>query len=128
MWIFPQGRQRAAHVRPLGFKPGLRLVAARAARHGAVVVPVGLAYPWRESSSPSIALRFGEAIDPATTTRGDLTALVEQRVAALVDDIHAGVDADARVAPGRPLVPPTRSNTEDGVGARVLRRLLGGTR
>jgi 1-acyl-sn-glycerol-3-phosphate acyltransferase len=92
LWIFPQGRQRAAHVRPLGFKAGLRLIAGRAQKHGAVVVPVAFSFPWRNAPGPSIVVRFGAPVDPATTVRDELTAVVETRVAALLDGIDVVVD------------------------------------
>jgi 1-acyl-sn-glycerol-3-phosphate acyltransferase len=118
LWIFPQGRQRAAHLRPLGFKPGLRLIASRARKHGAVVVPVALAYPWRQAPAPSVVVRFGAPIDPATTARDDLTMLVEARVAALLDDADGHLD-DGR-APGRLVVSSANGSAEHGLGARAL--------
>jgi 1-acyl-sn-glycerol-3-phosphate acyltransferase len=130
LWIFPQGRQRAAHLRPLGFKPGLRLIATRAARGGAVIVPVALAYPWREAAAPSIAVRFGDAIDPSATPREELVAVVEARVARMLDDMDALLDGprdDRRTppAPGQLLVAPRRTSSDDGLGARLLRRFFG---
>jgi 1-acyl-sn-glycerol-3-phosphate acyltransferase len=126
LWIFPQGRQRAAHVRPLGFKPGLRLIASRARKHGAVVVPVAIAYPWRNAPTPSIVVRLGAPIDPSTTARDDLTALVEARVAALLDDGDGVIDAGG--VPGATLVPSSTSNAEQGLGARVLAWFVGRSR
>jgi 1-acyl-sn-glycerol-3-phosphate acyltransferase len=126
LWIFPQGRQRAAHLRPLGFKPGLRLIASRARKHGAVVVPVALAYPWRQAPVPSVVVRLGLPIEPETTSRDDLTALVEARVTALLDDVDGVVDAGE--PPGRVLVPSSTASAEHGLGARALAWIAGRTR
>jgi 1-acyl-sn-glycerol-3-phosphate acyltransferase len=131
LWIFPQGRQRGAHRRPLGFKPGLRLIATRAQRHGAVIVPVALAFPWRKAPAPSIVVRFGDPLEPSATTREDLTGAVERRVAALLDGVDAALDPDDETdsstppPPGHPLVPARGDNAAEGVGARLLGRLLG---
>jgi 1-acyl-sn-glycerol-3-phosphate acyltransferase len=131
LWIFPQGRQRAAHLRPLGFKHGLRLIAGRAQQAGAVVVPVGLAFPWRQAPAPSVVVRFGAPVDPATTARDELTAHVEARVATLLDEIDAVVDAGApdggdppASSLGHALVAPRVANAEHGLGSRLLGRLL----
>jgi 1-acyl-sn-glycerol-3-phosphate acyltransferase len=122
LWIFPQGRQRAWHLRPLGFAPGLALVARRAQ---VPVIPVSLAYPWREAPSPSIVLRFGAAITDVDSPA--LVTEVERAVAAGLDAIDAAIDGDAIPATTtRVLVPPrTTRGAEDGLGARMLRRLLG---
>ncbi|MBM4281282.1 MAG: hypothetical protein FJ137_11175 [Deltaproteobacteria bacterium] len=132
LWIFPQGRQRAAHLRPLGFKQGVRLIAARAQKAGAVIVPVALAFPWRQAPAPSVVVRFGAPVDPADTGGDELTAHVEARVAAMLDDIdaaidRAGGDRSAR-GPGQALVAPRVENAEHGLGARLLGRLLTGPR
>ena len=126
LWIFPQGRQRAAHVRPLGFKPGLRLIAARARKHGALVVPVAVAYPWREAPAPSVVVRFGAPLDPETTPREDLTATVEARVAALLDAIDVSVDGGG--TPGQVVVPSSTTSVEQGPGTRVLAWFAGRAR
>jgi 1-acyl-sn-glycerol-3-phosphate acyltransferase len=123
LWIFPQGRQRAWHLRPLGFAPGLALLARRAK---VPVVPVSLAYPWRVAPKPSIVLRFGPAI--VDVDHPSLVADVEHQVGAGLDAIDADIDAGAVPAAGtRVLVPPdTKRGAEDGLGARLLRRWLGG--
>jgi len=122
LWIFPQGRQRAWHLRPLGFAPGLALLARRAK---VPVIPVSLSYPWREAPTPSIVLRFGAAITDVDSPT--LVADVEQVVGAGLDVIDADIDGGAvPAASTRALVPPKASRgAEDGLGARLLRRLLG---
>jgi 1-acyl-sn-glycerol-3-phosphate acyltransferase len=122
LWIFPQGRQRAWHLRPLGFAPGLALLARRAK---VPVIPVSLAYPWREAPEPALVLRFGAPhtnVDSAT-----LVADVEAAVAAGLEAIDADVDAGAVPTPStRVLVAPRATRgAQDGLGARMLRRLWG---
>lgn len=117
LWIFPQGRQRAWHLRPLGFQPGLALLARRA---GVPVIPVSLAYPWQEAPRPSLVLRFGPPVD------GSDVAAVEAAVAAGLDAIDAAVDGRDLASQGTVLVPSTSPRgTEDGFFARLLRRLMG---
>jgi 1-acyl-sn-glycerol-3-phosphate acyltransferase len=121
LWIFPQGRQRAWHLRPLGFAAGLGLLARRA---NVPVVPVSLAYPWREGPHPSVVVRFGPAIVDAD--RATLVDDVERAVAAGLDAID--VDIDGGKVPGptsRVLIAAPRSRgAQDGVGARLLQRFL----
>jgi 1-acyl-sn-glycerol-3-phosphate acyltransferase len=123
LWIFPQGRQRAAHIRPLAFKPGLRRLAAQAQTHGAVVVPVAIAYPWRRAPTPSVVVRLGKPIEPRATPDEQLPSVVEARVAVLLDELDAVVDAGG--APGRELVPSAAASAEHGLGARALAWMLG---
>lgn len=122
LWIFPQGRQRAWHLRPLGFAPGLALLARRAK---VPVIPVSLAWPWREAPQPSLVLRFGPAITDVDSPA--LVADVERAVTAGLDAIDADIDAAAvPSSTTRVLVPPKASRgAEDGLGARLLRRMLG---
>ena len=118
LWFFPQGRQRAAHLRPLGLLAGLRLIARRS---GAVVVPVSLSYPWREAPAPSICVTLHAPIDGA---RKDLLDAVEAAIIAGLDAGDAALDAGTRPA-GVELVPaPPQKGAQDGAGARLLARLL----
>jgi len=110
-WIYPQGRHRAAHLRPLGFRPG----AAFIARGGAALVPVSIQYVFRDHSAPAVYVRFGAAVP------GD----------ALEDAVSAGLDAldalgDAPAATGGPdagvhvLIPSRARTTDAGLGARIV--------
>jgi 1-acyl-sn-glycerol-3-phosphate acyltransferase len=121
LWIFPQGRQRAWHLRPLCFAAGLGLLARRA---NVPVVPVSLCYPWREGPRPSIVVRFGSPI--LEPDRSTLVDDVERAVAAGLDDIDEAIDGGASLGPtSRVLVPAPRSRgAQDGLGARLLRRWL----
>ena len=100
--------------------PGaLRLLARRA---GVPVVPVSLAYPWRDAPAPALVMRFHAPIAPDT----DIVRHAEDSVAAGLD--HVDDDIDHGVVPGAVLVAPKAKGTQDGLPARALRRLMGGHR
>ncbi len=126
VWIFPQGRQRAAHLRPLGFKGGLRVLAGRAARHHALVVPVALSYAWRDAPSPVIVARLGTPVDPATIARQELVSHLEAETAALLDESDAWLDSGAQLSSSmRLLVSSRAANVEHSLGSRLLARFWG---
>lgn len=99
-WIFPQGRHRAAHLRPLGFQPGASFVA----RGGATVVPVAIQYLFRDHSAPAALVRFGAPVP----------------VDALEDAVAAGLDQLDAEVPALALVPSRALATDGGAGARLL--------
>jgi len=59
LWIFPQGCQRPAHLRPLHLASGVRRLARRS---GCPIVPLSLNYLFREHPQPTAAAAFGEPI------------------------------------------------------------------
>lgn len=59
LWMFPQGRHRPAHLRPLGLQRGVELLAKMT---GAAIVPVALTYAFREAPQPSALLSFGAPV------------------------------------------------------------------
>lgn len=61
LWIFPQGRQRPAHLRPFGAEPGVAWL-SRAAH--ARVVPLAISYVYREAPVPAIFASFGAPLAP----------------------------------------------------------------
>lgn len=90
LWIFPQGQQRPEWTRPLGFRPGVAMLARCS---GARVVPVALRYWMRESPRPRALIRFGAPME-----RPDAAA-VEAQVAALLDAPIPEDAAEALVLP-----------------------------
>jgi 1-acyl-sn-glycerol-3-phosphate acyltransferase len=60
--VYPQGRERASTVRPLGFRRGSALVASRVS--GAPVVPLGVRYEVAGTEHPLMFLSFGEPLPP----------------------------------------------------------------
>jgi 1-acyl-sn-glycerol-3-phosphate acyltransferase len=117
LWIFPQGEQRPSHRRPLGFKPGLRLLWQRAK---CPVVPVSIAYLYRDAPRPSLWVHFGAPLhshDPKSAV-----ASVESAVAQGLDAIDAAFDDKQRasVRGYEVLVPASGASPEQGVAARWL--------
>jgi 1-acyl-sn-glycerol-3-phosphate acyltransferase len=136
LWIFPQGRQRPAHLRPLDLKHGLQIMHACSPVD---VVAASLNYVFLERDRPAAIVRFSAPI-PSVAVGGQ--ALLPAVESALLDglaaiDVAAAAATDGRRArthprdplPGfAPLVRPAGLVTQDGFGARILRALgrLGG--
>lgn len=106
LWVYPQGRQRPAWLRPLGVQPGIGLLARQS---NAPVVPVALQYAFREDARPAAILHFGAPVPAADLE----AALVEglARVDRFLDD------GDPSFVP---LSTPPRARTDRGLGARLL--------
>lgn len=102
VWFFPQGRQRPDSVRPLGFQGGLRLFAGIAP-----VLPVALAYPFREADVPAAMLDIGAA----------LTEGFEADVTARLDRVATFVEGDPRFVE---VVASRRRPQQHGFAARLL--------
>lgn len=108
LWIFPQGRQRPAHLRPLDLRQhGLQILHARSPVD---IVAVSLNYVFLEKSRPAAIVRFAAPI-PGTAAGGmagqNLLPLVES---ALLDglaaiDLAAMAATDGRRARKHPLDP-----------------------
>lgn len=115
LWVFPQGRQRPAHLRPLGLWPGVSTVARQS---GAPIVPVSLNYLFRESSRPAALVSVGEPLAPDAPL-----AHLEAALVAGLDRIDRFVD-EGSGAFGAWLAGP-KGRAEDGPGSRALRLLQG---
>ncbi|MCA9664823.1 MAG: hypothetical protein KC503_04520, partial [Myxococcales bacterium] len=76
VWVFPQGAERPAGVRPLGFLPGAAAI-ARLAPH-ARVVPLALRYEHQEREQPYVYVEIGTALEPQ---RDVLAGCAAQQVA-----------------------------------------------
>ena len=59
VWVFPQGRQRPAHLRPLDLKSGLGVMHARSPVD---LVAVSINYVFLERSRPAAVVRFSAPI------------------------------------------------------------------
>lgn len=64
VWIFPQGKQRPRHIRPLGLQPGIEFLQRRS---NGYVVPVTIGYGFRESHRPAAVVTFEAAMQPGST-------------------------------------------------------------
>ena len=100
VWIFPQGRHRPAHLRPLGFHPGAGFLA----RDGAVLVPVSIQYIFRDHSAPAACVCFGEPVSAE----------------GLEAAVSAGLERLDQAVPERILIPSRSATTDAGLGARML--------
>ncbi len=110
LWVYPQGRQRPAWLRPLDLQPGVGLLARRA---DARVVPVALQYAFREDARPAAIVHFGAPVAPA-----DLEAALVEGLARVDHFLTTGDPAFMPlVAPAGGLV---GARTDRGFGARLL--------
>jgi 1-acyl-sn-glycerol-3-phosphate acyltransferase len=121
VWIFPQGGHRPAHLRPLGFQPGVRMLARLAP--GAVVIPVAYQYAFGEGHYPAAYASFGEALAAAEVAGDDGTQRLE---AAVEQELQRIDDALAGRAPTLPALVASRGQRPDGGwGTRLLNAILG---
>jgi 1-acyl-sn-glycerol-3-phosphate acyltransferase len=120
LWFFPQGRQRAAHLRPLDFKPGLRLLARRS---GADVMPVSLSYVWREAPVPTILVTFHA---PIAARSDDLLESVERVVVSGLEAQDTAVEENGPLGQAWLPAHPIQS-AQNGPGSRLLARMLTST-
>lgn len=107
-WIYPQGRQRPAAVRPLGFQRGVELLTRRS---GALVVPAAVDYVFREAHVPAAVVAFGPPVAAA-----DLEPAVE----ALLAQIRAW--GDGAEGAFHPLLAPPATVVGEGPASRLLAR------
>ncbi|EYF03787.1 lysophospholipid acyltransferase family protein [Chondromyces apiculatus] len=95
VWVFPQGRERPAGQRPLGFKAGSAEI-ARVARR-ARVVPVGIRYEMGGEERPRLYVSFGAPLTAMREPR-EARQVQEEAVQAELDRIHEALCAAAEVA------------------------------
>ncbi|HEX2204588.1 MAG TPA: hypothetical protein VHG91_14850, partial [Longimicrobium sp.] len=112
LWIFPQGHHRPAHLRPLGFQPGVRLLARLVP--DAAVVPIAFQYAFGERPAPAAYAHLGEPIPAGLLDLGDLESAVERGLAR-IDGALSGA-----LPPLPPLVAARVRGPDEGVGARLL--------
>ena len=127
LWMFPQGRQRPAHLRPLDLKGGLGILHD----HNPVdLVAVSLDYVFLERDRPAALVRFSTPISGAVV--GGPMPAVESALLDGLDVIDRAVKAAtdghrARTHPGDPLpgfsalVAPRGRAARDSLGSRMLR-------
>lgn len=117
VWMFPQGGHRPPHLRPLGFQPGIRLLARIAPSHAAIV-PVALQYAYGQSEGPVAYASFGAPL-PATEVAGEAgVAHLERAVEAelgRIDRLLSGAPE-----PFRALIPSRSWDERLDVGTRLL--------
>lgn len=94
LWIFPQGRQRPAHLRPLDLKYGVQTLHDR---NPVDVVAVSLNYVFLERDRPAALVRFSE---PITGTAAYGAALLPAVERALLDGLAVIDEAAAEATDG----------------------------
>ena len=102
MWIFPQGRQRPAHLRPLDLRPGLQIMYES---NPVTLIAVSLDYVFLEKSRPAAVVRFSP---PVPVEAGEVIAAVETELLAGLEQIDTAARAAtdgrrARTHPAEPL-------------------------
>ena len=127
LWIFPQGRQRPAHLRPLDLKPGVGIVHDR---NPVDVIAVSLDYVFLEADHPAAIVRFsapirgagGPGLLPAIESELlDGLAVIDEAVLAATDGRRARSHPVDPLPGFAPLVRPSRRLAQDGPGGRALR-------
>ncbi len=131
LWIFPQGRQRPAHLRPLDLRPGIRTLHD----HNPVdVVTVSLNYLFLERDRPAAVVRFSAPIAGGAIAGPSLLASVEdslleglaaidQAAIAATDGRRARARPDDPLPGFTPIVGPAHVSRETGFGERMLNKL-----
>jgi 1-acyl-sn-glycerol-3-phosphate acyltransferase len=117
VWIFPQGKQRPAHLRPLELQRGVSVLATAS---GARVLPLSLSYAFRERAEPAVVLTFGAPCEVAR--RGPLEALERGLVLGLEKNDRFVTEGEGSY---RAIVPPQGPQQVPWAG-RLVARLGGG--
>ena len=95
LWIFPQGRQRPAHLRPLDLRPGVQTLHASS---GVDLVAVSIDYVFLERARPAAVVRFSPPI-PGADVGGE--ALLPAVEGAILDGLAVIDDAVREATDGR---------------------------
>jgi len=112
LWIFPQGKQRPAWLRPLALKRG---VVRLSQLSNTPILPVSIQYGFREHAAPTAVVDFGPPI-PADTP--DALSVLET---ALCDGLSR-IDMFflEQSTHYTPLIAPRAGRSENGLGSRLL--------
>lgn len=116
VWMFPQGRQRAAHLRPLGIQPGIYTILKRTE---ALHIPVAITYGYREAPNPSILIHFGKPLARPSSKQQCIQELELAIVEGLAKN-DAALDAND-LSSYTPLIEGAQDHEGDGIGARILK-------
>lgn len=118
LWMFPQGRYRPPHLRPLGLQRGVAML-ARASK--ARVVPVTWDAAWFLAHLPAAAMVIGEPIPPSRQLVDDLDAAMS----AQLDRIDAWFDGAQKSPPFEAFVETAIRPPEESIASRVWMWLKG---
>lgn len=131
LWIFPQGRQRPAHLRPLDLKPGIAVLHDR---NPVDVVAVSLNYVFLERDRPAAVVHLsapiygpdvaGPSLLPAVHDElVDGLAAIDRAAIAATDGRRARTDPRDPLPGFSPLVRPAREPGRESFGERMLKLL-----
>jgi 1-acyl-sn-glycerol-3-phosphate acyltransferase len=110
VWIFPQGAQRPAWIRPLALQRGVLLLSRLA---DAPIIPVSIQYGFREHARPTAVVDFSPPLPPGAPLSVLEAALCEGLDR--IDDFF--LKRSDRYAP---IIPPAAQRAEAGAGSRLL--------
>jgi 1-acyl-sn-glycerol-3-phosphate acyltransferase len=117
VWMFPQGEHRPPHLRPLLFRPGIRLL-ARMASPETVVVPVALQYAFGESEGPVAYASLGEPLAREDCIDDGAVARLERATTRELERIDRLLDG--KPEPFEALVPSRSWDERRDLGTRAL--------
>jgi 1-acyl-sn-glycerol-3-phosphate acyltransferase len=131
LWIFPQGRQRPAYLRPLDLKPGINVVHAR---NPVDVIAVSLNYLFLERDRPAAVVHFSAPVAGRTLAGPsvlpqvedsllDGLAAIDRATLTATDGGRARTHPDDPLPGFTPLVRPAHTSNQDGLGERMLAAL-----
>jgi len=131
LWVFPQGRQRPAHLRPLDLKPGIGIVHAR---NPVDLVTVSLNYLFLERDRPAAVVHFSAPMPGGALTGPSVLpgvedsllaglAAIDRATLAATDGRRARTHPDDPLPGFAPLVRPVHAANQDGLGERMLAAL-----
>lgn len=121
LWMYPQGRYRPSHLRPLGLQRGLTIVQRRS---GAVVIPVTMQLGWFLAHLPACAMIFGAPLEGGP----DLMPRLEAAMLDQLDTLDRWFDQERAGAPLGVEVASRVVPIEDGLASRVVLELQRGAR
>jgi hypothetical protein len=120
VWIFPQGEHRPAHLRPLGFLPGVQLLARLAP--DAAVIPVAFQYAFAESEGPVCYAGLGPALPTGAVSGPGGLSLLERGVEVELERIDRYLSGAAE--PFVSLIPSRDWKQRMGLGTGILNAMV----
>ena len=111
LWLFPQGKQRPSHLRPLRLKSGIQHLARHSKKD---VVPVSFQYIFRENAQPAAAVVFGDPI------AHDHPSLLQELESKLILGLNECDTLHQQEHGFHICIPPKQTRSEKGWGTRML--------
>jgi chlorobactene lauroyltransferase len=93
LWMFPQGTLRHQDMRPLGFEPGLGILARSVP--SAMLCPVSIRYDGVFEQRPELRIQFGTPHSPASRDVRETSLDCETRLTSLANETRASAIANS---------------------------------